>query len=215
VEILPQKCFPNKKEFVMYGLTRENFPYLLTIIIAIIGFQLNYLIHTTVESPIVEYELKKVHEKSEAGQAISNYECEITNITNTTSFKNIEIHFLFPEGTNAAILDPSFQVIPPSSLYNVGMNTLNDRIVEFTIDRLQPGFKYLLTFTTKMKEGENHLPNIYLQSANAIKIKPKSLLTTLVEHQSFVNSIILAMLIILVVLYIPIILKKKEPSSDE
>lgn len=74
-------------------LTLRNFPYLLTIIIAIIGFQINYLIKMTVETPVVEYELEKISEKTMKGQTIRKLECKLTNITNNFSFENIVLNF--------------------------------------------------------------------------------------------------------------------------
>jgi hypothetical protein len=197
-------------------LTLRNFPYLLTIIIAIIGFQINYLIKITVETPVVEYELEKISEKTMKGQTIRKLECKLTNITNNSSFKNIVLNFLFPEGIEAEILNPDFKVIPPSALHNVdGPESLNNLIVQYKIDHLQPGFKYIFTFTTKMKEGESYSPDIYLQSDDTIAIKKKSFSTWLVEKQSLVNLIILATLLILLIVYMVTISKNKVPHDDE
>lgn len=196
-------------------LTRKNFPYLLTIIIAIIGFQINYLIKITIETPIVAYELKEISEKTVKGETIKNYECELKNITNNSSFKNIALNFLFKQDIDAEILNPDFEAIPPSALLNVDPKSLNNLIVQYKIDHLQPGFKYVFTFTTKMKEGESFSPNLYLQSDDTIAIKKKSFSTWLVENQSLANLIILSTLLALLFIYLVIISKNKGSYNDE
>ena len=138
-------------------LTRKNYPYLLTIIIAIIGFQINYLIKITIETPIVEYELKQISEKNKSGEKIKYYECEFTNITHNYSFKNIALNFLFKKDSNAEIFDPDFKIIPPSALLNVEKTSLNNLIIQYKIDHMQPGFKYVFIFNTKMKENKNFI----------------------------------------------------------
>ena len=196
-------------------LTLRNFPYLLTIIIAIIGFQINYLIKIIIETPVVEYELKETYKETMNGQTIKKFECRLTNITNNSSFKNIVLNFLFPEDIDAEILNPDFKVIPPSALHNVdGPKSLNNLIVQYKIDHFQPGFKYILTFTTKMIKGENYSPDIYLQSDDTITIRKKSLLTWLVEKQSLVNFIILATLLFLLIVYMVIISRNKVRHDD-
>ena len=62
-------------------LSLKTFPYLLTLIIAIIGFQINYLIKITTETPTVKYDLYKVSEKTDSEFSEAVYNCRLKNIT--------------------------------------------------------------------------------------------------------------------------------------
>jgi hypothetical protein len=196
-------------------LTRKEFPYLFTILIGIVGFQINYLIETTVAKPILKYEIRKISEellKKEGKEYdLCRYECELTNITNNRSFKKIILHFAFKEGEKAEIKTQDINIIPPSALLNVGSVSYNDRLIEYDIEHFQPGFKYFFIFDTNMEKGLHFTPRLYFQSEDTLEIKEKSLLTWLVEKQFLVNLLLVLIFIILLFTYL-IMISRKEVS---
>jgi hypothetical protein len=199
----------------MYNLlTRKEFPYLFTILIGIVGFQINYLIEATVSKPILKYEMRKISEELEEkeGKVLCRYQCELTNITSNRSFKNIKLDITFKEGEEAEIKNPDTIIVPPSALKNVESVSYNDRIIRYDITHFQPGFKYLFTFDTKMGKCLDFAPLVYFQSDDTLEIKEKSLLTWLIEKQFLVNLLLVLIFIGLLFTYLIMISKKEGPS---
>lgn len=197
--------------------TLEHFPYLFTIVISVIAFQFNYLIKSTLETPTVEYDLKQISEETDDTNKVTvrKYACEIVNISKNTSFENVILNILFKEDIVAEILNPDFEAVPPSALLNVDKESLNNLIIQYKIARLQPWFKYIFTFTTKMNKGEHFLPDLYFQSKDTITIKKRSLLTWLVKNQSFVNIIIILTLVAVMIPYLVLISRRRGSSNND
>lgn len=204
------------------ALTLTNFPYLFTLLLAIVGAQLNYLIEDTLSTPLVEYTLNLV-EGSENAQVLQigkeevpvtaqKYKGRILNITKSFSFKDVQLTIVFPEGKLAVFRHPVFEPVPPSALNNWD-DVVGSRGLEYTIAHFQPGFEYQFTFET-LTSDPGIIPKPYLQSASTVYLRERSWLTQLVRHQSTVNLIIFITLLVVLGLYLSVILLKREISDE-
>jgi hypothetical protein len=202
---------------IMKILTSKGLPYFLTLMIGAVGFQINYMIKSATETPLIEYDVRKASPETVMGKDPGNkplwrYECELTNITHLTSFNNIRIQMVFPKGVDARIMDPDIDVIPPSSLWNTTARSYNDRIVEYEIERLQPGCQYILSFSSDTSEL---LPGVYFHAENSVHLQERSIMTQLVRKQSMINVLLLGLFLLLSVGYIVILYKAKEQDDGQ
>lgn len=201
----------------------SSFPYLFTLLVAIIGAQLNYLVEHTISMPLVEYTLYRVDD-SENGETLKygkkniqltkmKYSGSISNITKKQSFKNVQLTILFSKQRQAMFKNSEFRAIPPSALYNYSEET-QVQALEYTIDHFQPGFEYQFSFDMLTKDLDVK-PMLYIQSDNAIFLSKQTLATWLVRNQSAINVMILLILVFVIAIYMFSLSKVKEEENDK
>lgn len=205
------------------AFTITNFPYLFTLLVAIVGAQLNYLIEDTLSTPLVEYTLSPVDGsldnqvltigKKEVPVIARSYKGRISNITKSFSFKDVQLTIVFPEGRVAVFRKPVFEPVPPSALNN-WQDVVGSRGLEYTIAHFQPGFEYTFSFDVLTSDPDT-IPKPYLQSSSTVHLKERSWLTKLVRYQSAVNLSIFIILLVVLSLYLAVFIKKKEKRDAE
>lgn len=200
-----------------------NFPYLFTLLVAIVGAQLNYLIEDTLSTPLIEYTLEYVEDlegehilkvgKKDMVVTAQKYIGKISNITKSFSFRDVQLTIVFPKGKLAVFKHPNFEPIPPSALDNWD-DVVGSRGLEYTIAHFQPGFEYKFSFEVLSVEPGIE-PKPYLQSASTVHLKERSWITRLVRHQSIVNFTIFFLLLAVLGFYLIAFVQKREKSDDE
>jgi len=201
-------------------LSLTSFPYLFTILIAVVGAQLNYLIEHTLSTPLIEYTLN-LAEESGNEQVLKvrdkdiqftrqTYKGSISNITKNQSFKDVQLTIVFPTGHLAKFENPIFEPIPPSALDN-WYDATGSRGLEYTITHFQPGFEYRFSFEV-LTENNSIKPIPYLQSGSTVHLRERSWITKLVRNQSSVNLTIFTILLLVVGVYLLALFFKKEAT---
>ena len=201
-------------------LSLTSFPYLFTILIAVVGAQLNYLIEHTLSTPLIEYTLN-LAEEPESEQILKirdkniqftrqTYRGSISNITKNQSFKDVQLTIVFPTGHLAKFENPIFEPIPPSALDN-WYDATGSRGLEYTITHFQPGFEYRFSFEV-LTENINIKPIPYLQSGSTVHLRERSWITKLVRNQSSVNLTIFTILLLVIGIYLLALFFKKETT---
>jgi len=189
-------------------INREKSPFLLAILLAIIGFQFNLLIKSILEDPIVEYKLNTEGVECKNDKQIKKISCLITNVTHKSSFKDLDICFRFKELNYAKLIRPKVITISPSSLNKHRyLSRLENNLLIYRIEHIQPGFKYKLMFEVESEKEKQDLPNIYVSSDDTVKFEKAGIKTFLIRNYLPINLIIIIIWLSLVTYYMYLIRK--------
>ncbi len=207
--------------------TLSSFPYLFTLLVAIIGAQLNYLIESTISTPLIEYTLDEVGNSEDAismevGKKILNfsrvkYFGTISNITKKQSYKNVHLTIMFSEDQQAAfdlneLKRPTFKSIPPSALGNFD-DQIQPQAIDYTIEHFQPGFEYQFSFDMLTRD-KNVAPILMIQSDDPVFLSEKTWFTSLARNQTKVNIAIMMFLILAISAYLVLLARKGGKDSE-
>lgn len=191
-------------------LKTEKFPYLLTILFALIGWGLTHSVDRLINSPIIEYKLKK--EFSENGGKTVSY--EITNISRDRLFENLEFKLLCKRGYKGKFLKAKSKPFPPMDLPEEV--EFGDEYVKITIPEFHPDWKFILT----VKMSEDFYPTLHFSSKNsATGNKPIRLLqsgfeTCIIKHELQIIVGLIALWLLTIVIYLALIGKKNNSEPD-
>lgn len=187
-------------------ITLNDFPFLLTLLFGLVGYQINNITNNILSSPSVEYDLTLINSHIQNHKVVQSYECVVTNITNDKLFKDLTINFISEKGSKLKIFNPKIIPLPPSSQHYSTPFSLDKQLLVYTILKLQPGDRYKLTFEGKNnKDFPKELPSIYLTSDNAVKIIDKSIATWFVKKFNLINLSLIVIWTILILLYFKVI----------
>lgn len=192
-------------------LKTEKFPYLLTILFALIGWSLTHSVDRLINSPIIEYKLKK--ECSGNGRKLVSY--EITNISRDRLFENIEFKLLCKRGCKGKFLQAKLKLPPPMDISEEV--EMDDDYVKFSIPELHPDWKLLLT--VEMSEDFN--PTLHFSSKKSandnkpIRLLRSSFETYLIKHELKIIIGLIVFWSLLIILYLVLIGGKNNSGSRE
>ncbi|MCG6186840.1 hypothetical protein [Maribellus maritimus] len=194
--------------------TRKEFPYLFTILIALIGWTVNHISNRLLDSKIISYS-SKTYNKTYSGR-IDEYkdslfeviEFSIKNLTQEQLFRNIHFTIMFPDTIKNGELK-ILKMRPDSPLYfNVEPyeEKVTGKYVSFKVDGLHPktSIKLYVYFFGEKK------PNIYLEYQDEPSInKEQPILflksgidTKILEYEIHIFTILLIIWIMLVGFYL-------------
>ncbi|MEM7551820.1 MAG: hypothetical protein AAF363_19220 [Bacteroidota bacterium] len=160
------------------------------------------LVKEVIESPAIEYKFEVIEKKDSLDRVLRNIECTITNITSKKSFENLKVDFLFDENSENEIFNPDVTVITPSSLHNIEFDELDNIIVEFKINKLQPTFQYKLRFSTLSSNGDEEFPKLFLTTEDTVRIIERSPQTWITKNITLINLILIVLWILLATIYL-------------
>jgi hypothetical protein len=194
-----------------FGL--KELPFVLTLLLGLLGYQINQVTDSILNSPSVEYSLTEVNKLQLGDTIYKDYECLINNITIGKSFKDLTINFICPIKTSLELYDPQIIPVPPSSRSNEEPAPFDKTILVYNIKILQPGDKYELLFkSTSNFKDQNILPSIFLTSSDTVQILKASFATWVVKNYFLINLILVGSWIFLIAIYI---IKLNRGRSNE
>jgi hypothetical protein len=183
-------------------ITLKDFPFLLTLLFGLIGYQVNNITDNILNSPSIEFDLSVRNSEKRGDEIYKSYECVITNITNNKLFKDLTINFKRTKNSSLKIYNPKMTPLPPSSQHYIDPESLDKKILIYTVLKLQPGDKYRLNFETKSKiDSANDHPEIFLTSNDPVRITEKSISTWFVKNFNLINLILIIFWTILIIIY--------------
>lgn len=180
-------------------LYTDKFPVFLTLILGLLGYQVNTLTKAVLDAPSIEYKNTK---KELTASNTFLYEFTIQNISSTKSFKDLTFNFMFDEMSTMKIFSPDIIVVVPSSLHNIELNSQDSLIVEYKIQHLQPNQLYRLQFKTNHTNNEKESPKIFLTTNDTVRLVSSSFSTWLVKNYVLVNLLLVSFWIVTIVIYI-------------
>lgn len=191
-------------------LKLNEFPVLLTLLIGMLGYQLNDIAKSMLNSPTIEYVFKTIKSKPDGKYSIDSNICTLTNISNTKAFRELTINLKFPSSSNNKIFDPELNVISPSSLHHKeAIPDVDSTFVTYELPRIQPGFQYEFFFKTKVPKAEaGVMPKVYLSTTDTIRIVERSFKTIIVANYLLISSLLVLFWTLLILGYIYYLLKK-------
>jgi hypothetical protein len=200
--------------------SEKELPFLFTIIIALIGYHLNFLIENQLSSPIITYHFKKIEKKEQEGRRIKQLECRIRNISPNRSYDSLSIKIAFKTEDEGDNLIRNAGIIPYSPADIVpSMNTENtlDLMNEYFIPKFQPGTMYVLAMETdqEISPGIPKYPSIYLSSKGTVKIiSAYNILAIIARNQVTINLLFIGLWIILGGIYFFKLKKNKKMENE-
>ena len=191
-------------------LRTEKFPYLLTILFALIGWGLTHSVDRLINSPIIEYKLTK--EFTENRKQLVSY--EITNISRDRLFQNIEFKLLHKRGSKGKLSQANSKTFPPMDLPE--QVQFGAEYATITIPEFHPDWKFVLT----VEMSEDFYPTLHFSSKNpAAGNRPIRLLrsgfeTYIIKHELQIIVGLIALWLLTIVIYLAFIAKHNNAEPE-
>jgi len=169
-------------------LRMDKPPYLLTLLISLIGFQINYITKSLTETPLVEYKFDRSEQSMTDTSFTYLMKCNIANLSSDKLFKKVKISVAYPSSQSQSyyFTSPDITIIHPSSLTGPKY-VLSDNIVSFFLENVQPQFKYILTAKIVSKKRIETNPFLYVDCEEPMIVKEGGIETFLVENKLAIN----------------------------
>ncbi len=187
-------------------LIGDKIPYFLSVLMALMAFQINNIIKIQLDAPTISYRYKVINHQQIAKDVIKqDLECELENIGNTKAFRDIvlEITFSSKLDTPKYILKPKIVAVAPSTIV---LDTLWDNIEEklnvYNIPVIQPNAKYILKLSTLQNINIDEYPKLYFTSKDDVRLKEYGFEIFLAKNQILINWILLFTWIICIITYL-------------
>lgn len=182
------------------ALKAKDFPYIITILFAIIGWGIVHLVDEFNKKPIVEYEVS-----TEKKENATEFTYKISNISDNSNFKNLTF-VIKTQTDDDTILKHSVTV--PAPMYNHQENN-GDRspslVVSeankfaYTVVEFQPDWEVDL----KIEKKKSEVPKLrfYTDSSSAVLLVEKSWETCIYKNEEVIIFALILLCILFVVLY--------------
>jgi len=183
----------------------KDFPFLLTLLFGLLGYQLNSITDALINSPAIEYKISSKVYKTDKDMVFSDNECTVTNLSNSKSFDRLKVDFTYPKNVKA-ILDlksPEIIAVKPSSLHGDTIPHSEADMIVFRLGKLQPGFQYKLLYKTQyLKDVENPHPDLNLTTDNTVRLLESSFTTWLIKNYNSISVILSVFWALLIIIYL-------------
>lgn len=201
-----------KRGFPLFSI--EKPPYLLILILSVLGFQLKYFIADIKESPLIEYKWNIDSVRYQEGIVKGSATCNITNLSRCKVLSDMNFEVLFNEKAllkDAKWINASVKPFPPASpVFNEEMDL---DAYSFKIDYFQPESKYILKVDISNKGNELQLPTFYILSKNSYLLVKAGIYSSMVKYQFYFNLSILILIITVAIVYFIFYIKFKRNEA--
>jgi hypothetical protein len=175
-------------------LKRENFPYLLTIMFAVVAWGITHIVDSLLKAPILEYNVAK-----QARGKNTTFEYSFTNISRTKQFQDLEISFVLSSNEGLEFLQDSCKIkwIPP---LKHGEPAVKEKdTFKFTIPQFHPNCRIKVVMTVSGK-GE---PTLHYKSnkPESVLLEKGSIYTFIAKNERGIIIILIGILILLMIIY--------------
>ena len=168
--------------------TFENFPYLFTLVIAILGFQFNYLVDNSFEVPILEYEFIQINADTLIdGDYYAEKNLILRNISSNKSIDDLNLQLKYPNEQGWKLDFPELDPISPSGRITKDPGYRHN-MLNYSIKLIQPGLAYKLTFFTTSKDVN---PLIFYETKSPTKIERRSIYTSILRNHLTINILVM------------------------
>lgn len=193
-------------------LLSKEIPYLLTILLILLGFQLNLLIEDSKSTPLIEYKYTIKDEIKNGNSVKKIISCRIRNLSSEESFKNLSFVFLHDIASGGKLFDPGYIVVSPSSIQGIKVDQAQNLTVNHIIGHLQPDQEYELLFTSILDKKKTVYPKIFLDTNETVRLIESSPFTFLIKNYFELNILVCIFWIILIIAYV-LFFNKKTKSN--
>ena len=205
---------------ILRVLIDDKLPYLFTILIAIIAYQIDHLINSTIDTPIIEYKFNKLGSIDSGQYSIDNLQIQLTNLNKKRAFKNLAFYIKYKTKDDTtytsdnAIYDPELIAVAPAPfLPDSCAKSWHAKFNRYQIPFLQPGGSYLVKMTVKHKITEDEFPNIRLTTSETVWLKGSDTQTFIIKNQILINICIILISLLLIVGYAALVNKYQPKTS--
>jgi len=186
-------------------LIADKLPYLFTILIGLIAYQVDHFINNLSETPLVNYGFQKIDSKDSAGFKVDSIQVLIANLSKKRCFKNLDFDIKYrysgtlktPDVYAAELIAiaPSM-ILPDSNARNSGYKLNN-----YKIPQLQPNGQYYAILKLRYKGEFEEMPSVYLNSKDNILLTNANSDTFIIKNQVWINLILIILSLVGIILY--------------
>jgi len=201
-------------------LIDDKLPYLFTILLAIVAYQIDHFINYNLETPIIQYDYSTLSKKDSANLSVEHLQVKITNLNKKISFKNLIFNIKYSSKVNCkpcyvgeADLIPvsPAPILSDSCAYNI-----ESKMVGYKIPQLQPGGTYLATLVVKHNPAVTENPLIYLNSSDSVWLTSSNAETFIINNQVLINIILIMLSFTAIIVYAILVNKYQfDPIVNE
>lgn len=201
-------------------LRAKELPYLLTVLIGLAVFQVNYLVSALNDksgSATVAFYFETVESSNTNSVKSEKLECHFVNLSRTKALKDLVIHIRFRNDLPDPKKVHSPNIIPiapspiiPDSLFRNAFGLLN----EYNIPILHPSSKYVFVLKTEVNSLIQENPKLYVKSSDGFRLIEYGVEAFLVQYQIIVNMAILLIWLCFIIIYVFKINGKKNVKVD-
>lgn len=120
----------------------DKVPFFVTLALAIAGWSATYIVGRITTSPTLEYEISQaVANPSEKQPNAKSITVQLTNLTRTTTFKNLTVVFMAQGNTQILGNITEMQPIPPAFEGNDPWK-YRGGLAQYTIPKVHPGWRF-------------------------------------------------------------------------
>ncbi len=182
----------------------KDFPYVFTVLLAALSFQLNYIIKDLTEAPVLEYTQHNSLIRKIPGGNLYELEYELTNISKGTRFDSLIFSFSYSAGINRNIrIWPVATVVQRSdgSTYDGNSPKTSRYGADFLFKNFQPDFGYRCLTRIEMDSGEFVYPAVYIYSNNQLNLQKTGFKSFLIKNQFVINCLITLLFLVMTIVY--------------
>ena len=187
-----------------FMLERERVPFLLTLLLAVLGWSVTYMVDQLGSSPVIRYT-----KKTDPSQNTITY--NIKNISRSTLFKKVRFYVVL-KGEGKSLGDPLIRIYPPLYLgeERVQPEWKPGNYAEFQIAAFQPGCEMDMIVKTEKPADST----IHVTCDEAVLLIENSLRTLLLEHEMKILGGLIALWVLGIAAYL-IRINSKTPSRKK
>jgi len=201
-------------------LVKDNLPYLLTVLIGLVAYQINSIITIYTDAPILAYRFTELSSQKEGRNNKGSLKCELINYNRKRAIENI--HLLVQYRTSLPnpkkVTSPEIVAIAPSfilpdSMRRNAFNLAN----QYKIPIIHPHAKYILKLETIANPSIKEYPKIYLDSKKSIRLVSErgNFRVFLIKNELVVNLLLLISWMLFIVFYTRYLSKQKKKENDK
>ena len=198
-------------------LLNKELPYLFTVLLGLIAYQVNNIVEIQSKSPILSYKFESFNIVKKENIKTYRLSCTLSNYSKNKSLREIRIDMSFKTSLpnpkkiyNPNIISVSPSAILPSSNWNSHQKLIN----QYNIPIIHPNSTYILEADIEVEKNIDEFPKIYLHSENEIRIVPYNFEVLLVKYQLPINVLLLFIWVVFSIIYITVLSKKPKLNED-
>lgn len=175
----------------------EKIPYFLIALFTIISLQFNYLVDSVLKIPVIEYKFET--KKFTKNDTLVQKSLVIRNISPDKLIQNLHIQLRFESHSKSRLLNPEIDPIPPASIIQKDPKYVEDKLLYYPIQVIQPGLAYELTYYTDEKFNN---PIILFECEQPIRLSNQSMFTFIIKNHIKMNALLMILFIFFSIIYI-------------
>jgi hypothetical protein len=166
----------------------DKVPFIVTLALAIAGWSATYLVGRITNSPTLEYSVSQpVDSPTSEWPGARRLDVRLTNLTRSSTFKNLTVVLMAPQGTTIHGDTVEMHPVPPAFEGNEPWKQRGG-LVQYTIPKVHPGW----AFDVSLHFSGDRPPVVRFESEDPVYTTAPSFETWFVRHELLVFLLLAA-----------------------